>query len=327
MSFYRASVQSCTKAESWEPARVWDYMRYSLSAVLLVAAILKLAHIGSSAPRSGLLDSFPIGMQLGIVQAEIFLAIWLILGGMETTCWWVCILCFAAFAIISGSEALAGHEICGCFGDLRIAPLWVCVLDLGVLTLLVVIRPRLPSRMPRAAFASSLTFPLIASLAVGVAASQMHGGGRTATAFELDRARLGSTVVLHPEEWVGMRLPLLDYVEGAAELSEGDWTIVLVYRQCPTCRKAINRYERRISEIKARRVFFLELGGAGSPIVSSVFPVGRLNTQYRWIAQTPIEIAISSGVVQFVKKPSDLATVSISRRSPAGKEELRWTCS
>lgn len=114
----------------------------TLACVLITAATLKLAGLAfDPAPRYGWL-ALP-GMPIVVLVWEIALAAWLLAGYRKVGAWLATLGTFSVFALASYQSWAIGRPSCGCFGQIQVGPWYVLAFDLGVLLLLVLIRPDL----------------------------------------------------------------------------------------------------------------------------------------------------------------------------------------
>jgi hypothetical protein len=113
---------------------------FVVGSLLIVAAVLKLsARVFEPVQRMGLFSLQSI--QVGIVNLEIILALWIWSRLYSSLSWLTTFTVFACFAGVSGYQGWLGESSCGCFGKLPVHP-WVALgLDLGVLLALLAARP------------------------------------------------------------------------------------------------------------------------------------------------------------------------------------------
>jgi hypothetical protein len=113
-------------------------------------------------------------------------------------------------------------------------------------------------------------------------------------------------ILLEPEKWVGRRCPLLPYIDVGAELSRGDWLVVLYHHDCLRCRAVVPDYEARgraaAFDLHALRVAFLAVPPHGEPLwqfaPDSHCRQGRLDESKKWLVRTPAVLRLNDGVVQ-----------------------------
>ena len=130
-----------TPAREYSPRfSKWRVLQLVLATVFFITAFLKWRAFVASVP-STILEVAP-QLEWGLIQFEIFLAIWLISGLATSLVWWVLLTAFASFAGSGIYQVWIGQSSCGCFGELSINPIWVVTFDLGVLLLLSYISPQ-----------------------------------------------------------------------------------------------------------------------------------------------------------------------------------------
>jgi len=299
----------------------WGYnsLRVILGLVLLVAASLKTHQLATEPVLgTGLLDSR--WLLIAVVEFELLLGLCLLANVWPRATWAVALSCFSLFTCVSLYKAVSGHTTCGCFGRVAINPWYTAALDLGVVILLLVWRPRgqelaVPGRLeplPRRAIAVLTTW-----LCVGLAAGLAMGSYAETTLSEAGEIiGDGKIVVLKPETWVGKRFPLLLFIDdlprplkrGDSPLRErlaaGDWIVVLVRRDCPKCQAQIPRClelaRGSVNDITTLNVAVVEISPRGD--VSEFLPsgnapnaVGRLCDNKEWFVETPTYIMLQGG--------------------------------
>jgi hypothetical protein len=132
-------------------ARAFEVVRIGLGVVLLIVAGLKLRaqNTGSMPPLAGIPFS-----QLVVIAAEweIILGLWLVSGWHRRLARFAALCTFFGFAIVSAYLARLGMASCGCFGASAVSPWITLALDVGIVIILIVMRPEAPSSgaVPRA---------------------------------------------------------------------------------------------------------------------------------------------------------------------------------
>lgn len=181
------------------------------------------------------------------VEFELALAIWLLSGLFKKLAWLAAVACFTVFCCVTLYKALAGYGSCGCFGKVHINP-WTTLLaiDLPAVVLLSVFRPKeLSMRVIGRPIELLKPFPSIPLLA-GVTVIGLIAIAISTPALALKEPETATSTyeVLEPETWIGKELPILEHIDIAKQLSEGDWLILLFHHSCSTCREAIGRYRQ-----------------------------------------------------------------------------------
>jgi hypothetical protein len=140
-----------------------------LGVLLLAAAALKLHGLAiDPAGHSGVFAAAE--WQVGIVEIEIFLGLWLLSGHRPIGSWLGVQLAFGCFTAASFYQGWIGQASCGCFGAVAVNPWLTFSLDVAVMIALALCRPDLqPLREnPRSALTAALG-PLAAGV-LGTAA-------------------------------------------------------------------------------------------------------------------------------------------------------------
>ncbi len=146
-----------------------------IGSVLLIAAGLKLAgqNVSVVAQYSWLHSTT---LQTATVAWELILGIWLISQRGRYLAWLLAVATFLAFAVVSGSLGLIGQADCGCFGVIKASP-WVAFsVDVAVLLVLGLAKPRwLGWNVERAALLNFGAAAVVLLLSLTVAQSAFGG--------------------------------------------------------------------------------------------------------------------------------------------------------
>lgn len=141
LAFSRSSdrgdgVESLSKSrdigapESW-----WTlFVRILIAGLLLTAALIKTVYPTES---TSLMELYKIPQLVPavLVQSEIALAALLLAGCWPRAVFIVSGVTFGLFALLSTYRAIYGMESCGCFGEIKIDPLSIAVLDSNICAL------------------------------------------------------------------------------------------------------------------------------------------------------------------------------------------------
>ena len=264
-------------------------MRWLVGLLLVCAAVLKAIEL---IVEPALAMATPIGRYLVPLQIATELSVGAI--AMSGLYWrrlrWFALLLFTGFALYSLYLALSGASSCGCFGFIKVHPWWTGALDLAVVTgLLLTIFAGSDEAMPMVIPRSKLAAVLVA-LSVGVAiVVASNSAPRGAESI----AKIGALVVLEPEEWIGKPLPIADFIN--ADLSKGDWIVLLHRHDCPDCQEAAPQYEDLAD---AQNVAIVEMPPYGSERLAEGPALhARMPDDRDWFVQTPVEIRVKDGVV------------------------------
>jgi len=239
------------------------------------------------------------------VEFELALGIWLLSGLFKKAAWFISLLCFSFFSLVTIYKAITGAESCGCFGSVQVNP-WVTLfaIDLPALVALAVFRPKgekffapLPSFFRFAGIASFGLITLVTTSAV--------------LAFNEPAKVTSSYEVLGPETWIGQPLPVLKHIDIGEKLAKGKWLLIFYRHDCQACKEEFQKYEQSARELAriptGPHVAFVEIppyGGPGKNFLSSktLCPVGRLSDAKKWFVQTPQIITIDDGRVVKVRQ-------------------------
>lgn len=132
----------------------------SLGLLLLVAAGLKA--YGLAVDPVSPLGLFSAGwFQVGLIELEVLLGLWLLSGVQPLAAWLVASALFGCFAVFSLYQGLVGQTSCGCFGQLSVSPWHALGLDVLALVALALGRPE------RAAFRAGPRPVLLRPLTTG----------------------------------------------------------------------------------------------------------------------------------------------------------------
>jgi hypothetical protein len=116
----------------------------SVGFLLLAASGLKLYGLRTGPVSPQAIFGTTV-FQVGLIEFEVFLGLWLLWGKQPIGAWGLAVVGFCGFAGVSFYQGLLGQASCGCFGKLLVNP-WVAFgIDLAVLVALLVGRPELAS--------------------------------------------------------------------------------------------------------------------------------------------------------------------------------------
>ena len=155
-------------------------------SVLMVAALLKLAgtNVSAFAQYGWFLSS---NVQIAAVGWELLLGAALIFGLHRPVTWSLAILTFTVFAGVSSYLGIIGQASCGCFGTIEASPWAAFGVDVAMLILLAIFRPRFSTAELRSASRESgkWAFSLAAVLAVTLGAGVILYGSPAAALAKL----------------------------------------------------------------------------------------------------------------------------------------------
>jgi len=279
-------------------------MRIVAGLLLVGAAILKAVELISGPTATMVL---PFGRFLTVQTGFEFVIGLLVLSGVY---WrklrWLIVLLFSTFAAYSLHLAVNGAASCGCFGPVSVSPWWTSMLDLAVVFGLVVSSIHkssigsdpIGSRTALIAVQRKLLFVALAAIVVVTALLTRSIERRTAAARGLSTT--GDLVILEPDQWVGKKLPIADFLD--ADLSRGKWLAVLHRHDCPVCQEVLPLYEQRA--LIGEQIALIDIPPYGrSPHLESTCLNCRLKDDREWFVQTPVEIELQDGIVVTAKHP------------------------
>ncbi len=270
-----------------------------LGLILLSAGLLKaydLVALGSFAVLSWN-DDLPILAALG----EILFGSWMIVGLWPRVSWWLAVGCFLVFLGVSLDRGLAGASSCGCFGTLSIPPWYMVAVDSVAVISLWCAQPSLAARAtPKWRLAA---WPLLVAASAGavflaVPAAHLDDAGE----FPDDVA----TITLHPDNWVGHRLPLLKHIDVGARLQRGEWLVMLYHHSCPRCQELLPQYlaiaHQMVGQYDGAQVALIEISPYKQETVpassASSWVYGRLAGDRRWLGVSPRFLRLRDGRIE-----------------------------
>ncbi len=271
--------------------------------LLLAATLLKL--------YAGPVEGWGLPVHLLLVHGEVALGCWLLSGWFPRLASAVACVCFAVFAIYSGSKAIAGHHSCGCFGHFAVNP-WITASVDVVLAVGLGLSVRFASVVTSERW--RVVRPVISGL-IGVAVLAVawwpHAAGKDADS-ELSALGIvsGSLVVLEPERWVNQRFHLASQVQDGERLMEGEWVVLLHQHGCGTCEAAIPTYRESMAKLISGgvRLALIEVSPSGESRHSGddVW-TSHLKTGHEWFATTPVVVHVKNAEVVQVQAGHDAA--------------------
>jgi hypothetical protein len=309
------SLNETSKENSTISSRYARGVETVLALVLMIAAVLKgyqlFSH--SSPVIPGLMRSKIILAVL--IEAEILLSVWLLVGGFRRIRFIIALVCFSMFAVAAGYEAFRAMPSCGCFGNVKVPPAITAAFDVLAVIALWITRPRrlrvtnvLPSRR------RALCGAIVAASATAILWTGYFL--KVAPADSLSpEAGDGDLVVLEPQSWVNLPFPLLNDIENGDQLRTGRWLLVLYHYDCDSCLQAIPNY--RLWAMAAGnddtrpRLAFIAMPPVAPEGQEPVTPSATyqrllLRPDHDWFATTPVVVALKDGRV-FVAVDGDAA--------------------
>jgi hypothetical protein len=290
----------------------WTIVRSLVAVILFIAAILKSMQLAAS-PDLGEGLFHARGLNIAVVEFELAFGIWLLSGLLQKTAWFVSLILFIGFAGVSFYKAAILQEnSCGCFGAAQVNPWITMTLDLTIVGLLTMFRPKeimfhwqtffqeLVGLKFNKRFFAAAGIWFVVVLPVTYAMFSVQKNETTELGTELIGINGKKTISLKPQRWIGKTLPILSSLElknkneetdFLTQLKDGEWFIVFYRSNCPKCKKLLSELSaKQITNVVSVEV--LQDGKTGTKIGIYDF---RLNDEYDWFCQPPILIQINTG--------------------------------
>ncbi len=311
------AAQTPVSAYAVRPWRVRTgvVVRWLVAGVLLTAATLKARQLATEPTLDRDLFTFRWSLIL-LVEGELCLGLLLVSGLWTRLAWAAALATFLFFSAISLHKALRGEVSCGCFGAIQVNPWHTFTLDVFIVLLLALFRPKWKEIRPVARPRLRLAAALVVLLGAGVPAALAMAAYIPASLSPEGEIK-GDTrfVVLEPERWIGNNFPLLKQIDVGPRLAQGQWTVVLFHHDCPACRKALPQYEQAGGESSRQsgvtQVALIEVPpyeqsalaaapgnrAAGNEARKSSCLRGKLSAARDWFVGTPTVVSLLDGKV------------------------------
>jgi hypothetical protein len=271
----------------------------------------------SPAPNLGFFPS--PWLLLLAVQAELFFGMWLVAGFKPRLAWYLALACFTGLFGVSLYGSLSGADRCGCFGQASVNPWYTTLLDLVAVLALLIWRPagRTPATRPAIQRPRRPWLLVGAYLLAGfvglIAIATNHFGSSGPDENVVDGVEYDA--VLRPVTWVGRRLPLDKYLDGAQPLYRGKWIVILFHASCGHCARVVPKYQQyarqSAGKAGATRIAFIEVPASAtfntlikiSP--SRDYFYRRLDPAKTYYCKTPGIVAVENGRCQALLTEED----------------------
>jgi hypothetical protein len=258
--------------------------------MLIVAALLKGVETATS-PTADWSRSISGELSVALVGAEVFVGSWLVCGFYPAAGRVAAIGLFCSFAVVNSLQLASGVTRCGCLGPIRVSPWLTLAIDLMALVALALFRP-LRSRDTAISW-HTVRFAVAWLACIGAVAG-------TAT-VRYSRTWSEEIVIVEPTAWIGARLPLLDDIDVAEHLDEGDWLLVFYVPDCEACRAEIQRAEARArSEGFRLALITVQLNpssGREHYVNNHEVVYGQLRQGKSWMVRVPLTLRLRDGIV------------------------------
>ena len=221
------------------------------------------------------------------------IALWLLTGIASGTARGVTIALLCVFLGITGYRWYTGAADCGCFGSVAMHPRSTFLLDAIQLTGMLWTRSPAKStnRISQAVYALAISISLPATILLATLPPNDSSSSKT--------------VFLDVDSWVGKRCPLLEYIEGdPTSLLHRHVTLALIDRNCRHCQAYLTRLKNDSKAVGS--VYVVDIAskneGEFENPVSLPFKSLRLKPGSNFVAEVPIQLAISDGIVTNVTR-------------------------
>jgi hypothetical protein len=259
--------------------------------LLIVAALLKSVETATNPAQDRFLSvSGSLGSAI-VIGTEMLLGSWLVCGFYPTAGRVAAIGLFAFFAVVNSLQLRSGVPSCRCFGPIQISPGVTLVLDLVALVALTIFSPA------RSHGATAHSHPL--RFAVACVACLAATAGPLAVRYS--RAGSEEILIAEPDTWSSARFPMLEDIDVAEDLEEGNWLLVLYLPQCEVCQRVIKQCEERAHSEGSWLALIVVQPDSSSrdePYRSNHGVVhGRLRQGRSWIVRVPVCLRLRDGIV------------------------------
>lgn len=303
-------------------------VRLVLGLALIAAALLKGygLSLGSFEATAA---NVPRYLQIAFVEVEFLLGAWLLSGYRQALASKTAVAVFVFFFGIAFDRTLGGNASCGCFGPVRIPPVFAVVFDLIAVAALVRWLP--DSDRPLALLQRGRTRTAALASLIGIGAFGGIAMASYSPAELTDDGRIRGyckVVAVRPDEWVGRELALLPHVDCGHNLARGQWVVVFHNHGCGSCRRAIPQFKELASEFSllegAPRIALIEVPPyAVRPSAAShrtlPYLEGHLSDTRYWGMPLPSALKLSDGkVTQVTSFTAELMASTAYRPSGSG---------
>lgn len=248
-------------------------MRGAFGTVFIAAGSLKLADSGWMA-----LFAF----------CEIVLGSCLFCGLFKPFCRGACLLLFLTFVANAGWGAIGGSEACGCFGEVRVSPGLMLVLD--VVAVLAFATWRI---MPNGQLMSR-GIAAIVLISSATLVAPVWGAPPGVIKYS------NGSVVLHPSGWLGYSFPLGSDLELAERLGAGKWQLLFVSAGCPKCEQSLKDSAKNDAVDYETILVAVPHGPNAEHEYRWSGEIAHLSPKLNWIVRTPMSVIVEEGIVSRV---------------------------
>jgi hypothetical protein len=130
-----SAVQVSAETSNLNRIFEWSFLRFFIAAILLSAAWLKWQSFGTG--RASFLAEIAPQLEWMLIQAELVVGVWLVVGWFAYYGWLASLLMFGSFVGASLVMTWQGRSSCGCLGAIEFNPWWMFLFDLAIVGLLL----------------------------------------------------------------------------------------------------------------------------------------------------------------------------------------------
>jgi hypothetical protein len=263
-----------------------------LGGVLCLAAVLKLVDLFVS-PVEGVDLILPlIGSSVELLLGAALLfriqpAVSVPAAGLQ----------FVLLAGVSLIGTLRAVKTCGCLGMVAMPPWALLVFDVGA-AIALLWGPMTSGGMrikPVLAISAACIGVFLAGMAGGSILYPPQPAGLTATSAEA--VATARSVVIDPEQLKGRPFFLLPYIQIDADLSRGEWKIILALPACRLCERRLRGAACRPEGNEQVAVIFAGAKEGGSLPKECDAVVGHLSREKTWAFHAPLIVRLADGRV------------------------------
>ena len=241
--------------------RWFELLTRTLGGVLCLAAILKAA-IALRAPGEG----FETNLALAASCIEVAIGSALVVRFRPAIALPAAGLLFVLFAGVSSIGTVRGVASCGCFGTVSVPPWALLIFDVAAAVGLLWVPRSADSKkrvQPNALDAACIGMFFV-GLAVG---SELYPRlGSVTSLLSAEAIAAANTVIIDKSNLrPGRPCPLLHHFRIDADLSRGEWKVILARPGCRHCEQRLSTGECRPDRRESVAVVLAEQGWLGSP--------------------------------------------------------------
>lgn len=287
------SKKRIDRAMSWS----CGYFGRAAGGIFLFAGVAKVSQYTLKPPIAGL-TVFPAGFSIATALFEIILGTILIFGCSTRLMKVIVVALGVVFAAISALNLINGVESCGCFGAISISPSLAFVVDI----LIVALGAKWKRSDGPSGNKTQLFIAFGALLPAGVIGYLVYWSYSLTRIGDFgDIATSGLIVVDGTEEWVGIQLPLLPYMEQVEEVYSGRWMVFLYSTECGDCELVRERLLKSDA-----RLCFCEVPPVKDHSLSHLFLASSLDANHDWFVVTPLVYELENGTVKDILSREEL---------------------